>query len=378
MEDSTSTPSSVVVGVPRERVPGERRVALVPEVVQQLTGLGLTVMVEPGAGEGAFVDDEAFFLAGARIESRPGAVYRQADILAKVQPPAPEEIELLRSGCLVISFFDRARDAQLLPILEQHGIVEFSFNAVPRTTRAQNMDAMSSMSTVAGYKAVLLAANASARFFPLLMTAAGTLTPARVVVIGAGVAGLQALATARRLGAITAACDARPEVQEQIQSVGATFIDMSVPVDASGEGGYARALDEEIYRLERDAIREHIANADVVISTAQVPGAKAPLLIDEAMVRDMRSGSVIVDLAAESGGNCELTVPGETRTVYGVTILAPFNLPSSVPVHASSMYARNILSVIKYVVKDGTLQLDPTDAIVRAACLSGLAVAGTP
>jgi H+-translocating NAD(P) transhydrogenase subunit alpha len=369
---------SVTVGVPRERVTGERRVSLVPDVVEELTKLGLTVAVESGAGEAASFGDEAYLLAGARIESSSGAVHRQANILAKVQPPLPDEIELLPRGCFVISFLDSSRDADVLRLLEERGVIAFSFNAVPRITRAQAMDAMSSMSTVAGYKAVLLAANTIGRFFPMLMTAAGTVPPARVVVIGAGVAGLQALATARRLGAITAGCDARAAVREQIQSVGATFIDMSVPMEETeGEGGYARLMDEEFYRRERDAIREHIVAADVVVSTAQVPGARAPILIDEAMVRDMRSGSTIVDLAAEAGGNCELSVPGETRTVCGVSILAPLNVPSMVPVHASQMYARNVLSVIKLVVKDGALHIDRDDEIIRAACLTVPAEATT-
>jgi NAD(P) transhydrogenase subunit alpha len=377
MDDSNQMQPPLTVGVPREQLPGERRVALVPDVVEDLTRLGMTVVVEPGAGEGAYHDDETYFLAGARIESRPGAVHRQADILVKVQPPTPQEIEILRPGTLSISFLDAERAAALTPLLEQREVIAFSFNAVPRVTRAQSMDAMSAMSTIAGYKAVLLAANASPRLFPMLMTAAGTVTPARVVVIGAGVAGLQALATARRLGAITAACDARPEVREQIQSVGATFIDMSVPLDATGDaGGYARQMDEEFYRLERAAIREYIEGADVVISTAQIPGVKAPILIDELMVREMRPGSVIVDLAAEAGGNCELTVPGETLVAHGVSILGPFNVPSMVPVHASQMYSRNALSVIKHVVKDGALRMDPEDQILRAACLTGLTAAG--
>jgi NAD(P) transhydrogenase subunit alpha len=340
-------------------------------MVSELKALDVSILVESGAGAAAYFDDEAYVMAGARLESRPGAVHRQADVLAKVQPPLLEEIELLRPGSLAISFLDPFRDAESLSGLERRGVTGFSFNAVPRTTKAQSMDAMSAMSTVSGYKAVLLAANALGRFFPLLMTAAGTVPPARVVVIGAGVAGLQALATARRLGAVTAACDARPAVREQIQSVGATFIDMSVT--AEGEGGYARALADEIYAMERDAIREHIEAADVVISTAQVPGAKAPMLVDEAMVREMRLGSVIVDLAAESGGNCELSVVGETVERHGIFILAPTNLPSTIPVHASQMYSRNVASVLKYIVKDGRLQLDPEDEIVRGACLTGLA-----
>lgn len=378
MDEPVQPLRTVTVGVPCERIPGESRVALVPDTVAELTGRGLAVVVESGAGTGATFDDGAYALAGANIESRPEAVYRQADIVARVRPPLAEEIELLRPGTLVISFLDPFRDEVALQAMQKRGVVAFSFNAVPRTTRAQSMDAMSAMSTVGGYKAVLLAADRLPRFFPLLMTAAGTVPPARVVVIGAGVAGLQALATARRLGAVTAACDARPAVQEQIRSVGAEFIDMSVPAEsAEGTGGYARAMDEEFYRLERDAIRDHITAADVVISTAQVPGARAPVLIDEAMVRDMRPGSVIVDLAAEAGGNCELTVPGGAVERYGVTILGPFNLPASIPVDASRMYSRNVGSVIKLVVKDGELRLDFDDEIIRSACLTGASPVAT-
>jgi H+-translocating NAD(P) transhydrogenase subunit alpha len=373
MNDFEQPLISLIVGVPRERVGGERRVALVPDVVTDLIKLGMSVVVESGAGLEASFDDEEYVRAGARIEPVPGAVHRQADILVKVHPPSTEEIALLRRGAILVSFLDRSRDDEVVSRLAERGVTAFSFNAVPRIARAQSMDAMSSMSTVAGYKAVLLAANCSGRFFPLLMTAAGTVTPSRVIVIGAGVAGLQALATARRLGAITAACDARPAVREQIQSVGATFIDMSVPLDdAEGAGGYAREMDEEIYRQERDAIRDHIAQADVVISTALIPGAKAPLLIDREMVFAMRRGSVIVDLAAEAGGNCELSVAGETSVIRGVTVMAPLNLPSSMPVHASQMYARNILSVLKLIVKDGALHMDVDDEIIRSACLTGL------
>jgi NAD(P) transhydrogenase subunit alpha len=346
-------------------------VALVPETVAELTALGHAVVVESGAGQQAYFPDEAYISAGARIESRENAVYQQAEIVAKVQPPLIEEIEQMRPESLLISFMDPTRDAGVVRLLSGRGVSTFSFNALPRTTRAQSMDAMSAMSTVAGYKAVLLAANTIGRFFPLLMTAAGTVPPARVVVIGAGVAGLQALATAKRLGARTAACDARPAVREQIESVGASFIDMSFSTEeAEGEGGYARAADEDFYRRERDAIREHIVGADVVISTAQVPGAPAPLLIDEMMVRNMRPGSVIVDLAAETGGNCELTVLGSTISHYDVTIIGPANLPATLPVHASQMFARSVFNVIKYVTKDGVLRLDQEDEILRSACLT--------
>lgn len=371
MEDVTEPARPLIIGVPRERVGNERRVALIPDAVADLAALGHSVVVESGAGNHAFFDDESFVAAGARIEPQDGAVYQQADILAKVQPPLLEEIEMMRPDTLLISLLDPTRDAAVVSRLASRGVTAFSFNTVPRTTRAQSMDAMSAMSTVAGYKAVLLAADTIGRFFPLLMTAAGTVPPAQVVVVGAGVAGLQALATARRLGARTAACDTRPAVREQIESVGATFIDMSVPQEeAEGEGGYARALGDELLRLERDAIRDTIVGADVVISTAQVPGARAPLLIDEDMVRSMRPGSVIVDLAAEGGGNCELTVAGSTVTHHDVTIIGPVNLPATIPVHASQMYARNVITVIKYVIKDGAVHLDMDDEILRGACLT--------
>lgn len=373
MENPPQSVSKVVVGVPRERVAGENRVALVPDTVTQLQAIGVGVVVESGAGRNAFFDDEAYFMAGAEIVPDEKDVFNRADIVAKVQPPLLDEIALLKHGAFVISFLDGARNPELVARMKEAGVTAFSFNAVPRTTRAQSMDAMSAMSTVAGYKSVLLAADTIGRFFPLLMTAAGTVPPARLVVIGAGVAGLQALATARRLGAVTAACDVRAAVREQIESVGAKFIDMSVaPAQAEGEGGYARQLDEETHRRQRDAIREHIAGADVVISTAQVPGVRAPVLIDEQMLLDMRPGSVIVDLAAEAGGNCELTVAGEQVVKHGVTVLGPVNVPSTLPTHASAMYARNVLGVVKLLVKDGALNVDAEDDIISAACLTGV------
>jgi proton-translocating NAD(P)+ transhydrogenase subunit alpha len=371
MDAANGQTHTLTIGVLRERIRNERRVALLPDSVAELTAVGLSVVVELGAGEAAYFADDAYVSAGAQIEASDDEVYRQADILAKVQPPLLDEAERIRRGTWLVSFLDPARDSAIVDLLSEREVSAFSFNALPRTTRAQSMDAMSAMSTVAGYKAVLIAANALGRFFPMLMTAAGTVSPARVVVIGAGVAGLQALATARRLGARTAACDARPAVREQIESVGAVFIDMSVPVEQmEGEGGYARAGDEEIYRRERDSIREHIVAADVVITTAQVPGAPAPMLVDEAMVRDMAAGSVIVDLAAESGGNCELTVLGETVCQHGVTIVGPANLASTVPVHASQMLSRNVLNVVKYLVKDGEVRTDMEDEILRSACVT--------
>jgi NAD(P) transhydrogenase subunit alpha len=376
MDESVQSDAAATIGVPRETVEGERRVALVPDLVAELTGLGLSVAVETGAGDGAFFGDEAYRDAGATIVPEAGNLLREANVVVKVQPPQAGEVEKLHAGTILVSFLDPSRSSTIVQALEARGVTAFSFNVVPRITRAQSMDAMSAMSTVAGYKAVLLAAGSLPRFFPLLMTAAGTVAPARVVVIGAGVAGLQALATARRLGAVTAACDARPAVREQIQSVGATFIDMSVQA-AEGEGGYAREMDEEYYRLERDAIREPIKGADVVISTALVPGAAAPMLIDEDMIRGMRPGSVVVDLAAEAGGNCELTVPGETAVRHGVSIMGPLNLASTLPAHASQMYARNVVNVVKLIVQDGRVHLDFEDEIISSACVTGKPAAAT-
>lgn len=371
MDASLQDTSSLTIGVPRETMDGEQRVGLVPETVSKLTASGMTVVVESGAGLGAFYDDEAYLVAGARIAETADTVHQRADITTRVQPPSRDEIGKMRPGSVLVSFLDPARNTEVVKHLSDRGIIAFSFNALPRVTRAQSMDAMSSMSTVAGYKAVLLAANELGRFFPLLMTAAGTVAPAHVLVVGAGVAGLQALATARRIGAVTEACDTRPAVREQVQSVGAKFVDMSVPLeDMETASGYAREMDEEFYRRERDAIRENVARADVVITTALVPGKQAPLLIDEEMVRSMRAGSIIVDLAAEAGGNCEMTVPGERVIRHRVTILAPLNLPSAVPVHASQMYSRNVESVIRYMVKEGKLELDLEDEILRSACIT--------
>lgn len=362
---------ALTVGVPRERILGERRVALVPESVSALTALGLTVALESGAGSGAYFPDDAYQEAGARVEAQGAAVYADADIVTKVQAPLLEEIDHFRPGSLLISLVDPVHDAAVVKQLAARGVSIFSFNALPRSTRAQSMDVLSAMSTIAGYRAVLLAANALGRFFPMLMTAAGTVPPAQVVVIGAGVAGLQALATARRLGARTSACDARPVVREQIESVGASYIDMCVPLDGAEDArGYATVADEDVCRRQRDGIRESVAAADVVISTAQVPGSRAPLLIDEYMVRAMRPGSVIVDLAAESGGNCELTVLGKTVTHSDVTIIGPTNLAATLPIQASQMFARNVVSVIKHVTRDGVLELDPADEILSCACLT--------
>jgi NAD(P) transhydrogenase subunit alpha len=366
----------LAVGVPRETAAGERRVSLIPETAGRLVASGLAVVVEEGAGAGAFHDDAAYAESGATLVPSAEALYRSAGIIARVRAPSEKEVDAMRSGTFLLCFLDAARETDLVRRMSERGVIAFSFNRLPRTTIAQSMDAMSSMATVAGYKAVLMAADTIPRLFPLLMTAAGTLAPARVLVLGAGVAGLQALATARRLGAVTSAFDTRPVVREHVQSVGATFIEMeeSAAEEPHVEGGYATELGAEFYERERNAIRSHVAQADVIITTAAIPGKRAPVLIDEGMVTSMKPGSVIVDLAAETGGNCTLTAPGDTVSYQGVTIIGPLDLPSTVAQHASQLYSRNVLNVIKHVTKEGKLALDPNDEIVRSACVTGLEV----
>jgi H+-translocating NAD(P) transhydrogenase subunit alpha len=377
MTSAIESADTLAVGIPRETAAGERRVSLIPETAGKLVATGLSVVLESGAGASAFHVDATYAESGATVVADAGAVYRAARIVARVRAPSEGEVEVMRSGTFLLSFLDPARDPELVRRMSERGIIAFSFNRIPRTTLAQSMDAMSSMATVAGYKAVLMAADSLPRLFPLLMTAAGTLAPARVLVLGAGVAGLQALATARRLGAITSGFDTRPVVREHVQSVGATFIEMpeATSEETHVEGGYAKDLGAEFYESERAAIRSHVEQSDVIVTTAAIPGKRAPLLIDEEMVASMKPGSVIVDLAAETGGNCTLTAPGDTVTVRGVTIIGLLDVPSMVPQHASQLYSRNVLNVIKYVIKDGKLVLDPNDEIVRSACVTGLEVA---
>jgi H+-translocating NAD(P) transhydrogenase subunit alpha len=377
MTDASESTAGLAVAVPLETAAGERRVAVIPETAGKLIAAGLSVIVESGAGARAFHDDEAYAEAGATVVSGADALYRDSKIVARVRAPSETEVAAMSPGTLVLCFLDPAREPNLVQRMSERGVIAFSFNRIPRTTLAQSMDAMSSMATVAGYKAVLMAADSLPRLFPLLMTAAGTLAPARVLVLGAGVAGLQALATARRLGAITSAFDTRPVVREHVQSVGATFIEMSETAteEPHVEGGYAQDLGAEFYENERAAIRSHVEQSDVIITTAAIPGKRAPVLIDEDMVASMKPGSVIVDLAADTGGNCALTAPGDTVMFRDVTIIGPLDVPSMVPQHASQLYSRNVLNVIKYVTKDGTLTLDPNDEIVRSACVTGLEVA---
>jgi NAD(P) transhydrogenase subunit alpha len=349
---------NIAVGVPRESAPGERRVALVPKVVGRLRAAGLDVVVEPGAGGGAMMSDWLYEEAGATLGD-PWA----CEIVVKVAAPTAEEIQRLKPGSVLIGFL--GRDVAQLAAADVHG---FAMEAIPRISRAQSMDALSSQSSVAGYLAALLGAQHLTRFYPMLTTAAGTVPPAKVLVLGAGVAGLQALATARRLGAQTTGYDVRPEVAEQVRSVGAKWLDLGI--EATGDGGYARALSDEERAEQLRRLNEAVIGYDVVITTAQVPGRKAPVLVTADSVTAMRAGSVVVDLAGESGGNCELSVPGEVVVRHDVTIVAPANLPASMPEHASELYARNVQALLELLVDQGKLHLDFDDEIVAAACVT--------
>jgi len=353
----------MIAGVPKEVVGGERRVALVPDLAPALAKAGLDVLVEPGAGEAAGFPDSAYAAKGARLE--PG-VLGQADILLKVQPPLLDEIARIKEGATLIGLLQPYARASELQALAARRVTAFSMELMPRVTRAQPMDALSAMSTIAGYKAVLIAANHLPRLFPLMMTAAGTITPARVFIIGAGVAGLQAIGTARRLGGVVEAYDTRPAVREQVESVGARFVDLGLDTAGAEEkSGYAKDQSDEFYRRQREMMSKHVAASDVVITTALVPGRRAPVLITEDMVQGMRPGSVIVDLAAEQGGNCALTDPGREVVRHGVTIAGPVNLPSTVPLHASQMYARTVANFLAHLVRDGQIHLDLDDEVTR-------------
>jgi NAD(P) transhydrogenase subunit alpha len=362
---------ALTIGVPRETFPGERRVALVPRTCEALAKLGVGVIVEQSAGAEAGFPDDHYVTRGARMGSRTDAF--QADIVVQVRslganPEAGRaDLATLRPGQTLIGFGEPLTALQEDADLARTGVSFFAMELMPRITRAQSMDALSSMATIAGYKAVLLAATTLPKIFPMLMTAAGTITPARVLVLGAGVAGLQAIATSRRLGAIVYAYDVRGAVKEQIESLGAKFVVLDIETGQSEDkGGYAKAMDEEFYRRQRELLKEVIREQDVVISTAAVPGKKAPILITAEMASALAPGSVIVDVAAERGGNCELTHPGQTVVHQGISILGPLNLPSSAPFHASQMYASNVASFLKLMVaKDGTLNINRDDEIIR-------------
>jgi NAD(P) transhydrogenase subunit alpha len=365
----------MIVGVPKESYPGETRVALVPGSVQVLTRAGCEVLVERGAGAGAGHADAEYSEKQARVVGR-DEVFARADVIVQVRAPganpdgAAADLAAYRDGQIVIGHHDPLGSPERIADLAAQGVVALALELVPRITRAQGMDVLSSMATIAGYRSVLLAALHAPRLFPMLMTAAGTLTPAKVFVIGVGVAGLQAIATARRLGAVVQAYDVRPAVKEQVQSLGAKFVEFELETgDMEDAGGYAKEQSEEFLRRQQEAMARVLADSDVVITTAAVPGRRAPVLVTAAMVRRMAAGAVIVDIAAERGGNCELTRPGETVVENGVVILGPLNLPAAHPRHASQMYAKNITNFVTSLLKDGELVLDTDDEVVAGTLL---------
>ena len=357
------TDTQTTVGVVAESAADERRVALVPKAVGPLVKTGIAVVVESGAGERALLPDELYTEAGATI----GDAWA-ADVVVKVAPPTADEVSRLRSGQTLIGFLAPRNAENSIAALKQVGVQAFAVEAIPRISRAQVMDALSSQANVAGYKAVLLAASESTRFFPMLTTAAGTVKPATVLVLGVGVAGLQALATAKRLGARTTGYDVRPEVADQVRSVGAQWLDIGI--DAAGEGGYARELTEEERASQQKALEDAISGFDIVITTALVPGKPAPRLVTAAAVEAMKPGSVVVDLAGETGGNCELTEPGQTVVKHDVTIASPLNLPATMPEHASELYSKNITALLDLLIKDGKLAPDFDDEVVAESCVT--------
>ena len=357
------------VAIPKERTPDERRVALVPDTATKLIAAHLDVAIESGAGIAAFLTDEVYAQAGVHVVAGEAELLKDADVVLKVQAPAADEIQLLKKDSVVISFLQPATQGDIVKALAKQGVTAFSLELVPRISRAQSMDALSSQASAAGYKAVLIAAARLGKFFPMMMTAAGTVAPARVLVMGAGVAGLQAIATARRLGAVVSAYDVRPAVKDEVRSLGATFIELPLETQ-EGEGGYAREQSEEFLRKQRELIGEHVAKSDVVITTAAVPGRRAPLLVTADMVKAMRPGSVLVDLASETGGNIELTQAGKDVEVGGVTIIGTRNVPSTMPLHASQLYARNVANLLLHLVKDGAINLDFADEITKGSCIT--------
>lgn len=363
------------IAVAKEIEVGERRVALVPDMVARLVKQGLEVWVEAGSGERSFFSDAAYEAAGAKIMNDPATLWHEADILLKVGLPQEREdgrseIDMLHEGAILIGFLNPLGEPALAQRLAERRITAFSMEMIPRTTRAQSMDALSSQASIAGYKSVLIAAAALPKYFPMLTTAAGTIAPAKVFIMGAGVAGLQAIATARRLGAIVEAFDIRPAVKEEVQSLGAKFVEVQLNEETVAAGGYAKEISEASKQRTQEVVTEHVKQADVVITTAQIPGKKAPLLVTEEMVAQMKPGAVIVDIAAEQGGNCACTEPGKDVQRNGVTIIGSINLPSSVPVHASQLYAKNVSTLVQLMIKDKNLNLNFEDDIIDAACIT--------
>lgn len=357
---------SLKIAAPRERATGERRVAIDPGIMVKLKQLGLDVLIEQGAGSAAQIEDSAF--KDATIVSSAQSLYEQADIVLKVQAPSAEEVAQLKQGSVLIGALNPYLNLDIIQQLRDKQITSYAMELIPRISRAQSMDILSSQAAVAGYKAAIMGADLSTRFFPMLTTAAGTIRPAKVIVIGAGVAGLQAIATARRLGAMVEAYDVRSATKEQVQSLGAKFIELGI--SAEGAGGYARELTEDEKRKQQEELAKHIATADVLITTAAVPGRPSPKIIPDSTVAGMKKGAVIIDLAAEGGGNCTLSKPGETIEHNGVVIHAPLNVPSQVPVHASEMYAKNLLNFLSLLIKNGAYQPDFKDEIIAGACVT--------
>jgi NAD(P) transhydrogenase subunit alpha len=366
----------VIISVPKEIVPDERRVALTPDVVKRLVSGGAVVRLQKDAGVDAGYPDDAYVNAGAEIVDTADAAWKDADVVVKVQPPVLDptsggnELEQIKEGAVLIGMMQPFTNLELVKAVAAKGVTGFGLEALPRITRAQSMDILSSMATIAGYKAVLIGAEASGKLFPMLTTAAGTVVPARVLVLGAGVAGLQAIATARRLWAVVKAFDVRPEVKEQVESLGADFLASEVSDEGSGEGGYAKELSEDQQKKNLELIAGSIGDMDVVITTALIPGKPAPLLITEEMLGKMKPGAVVVDLAAEMGGNCAGTKAGEEVMSHGIKIIGPLNLPSSTPEDASRMFSRNIQSFLQGIVKDGELNLDFEDEVVSGTCIT--------
>jgi NAD(P) transhydrogenase subunit alpha len=357
----------VKIGVLSETVPGERRVALVPDVAARLAAF--EVVVQAGAGEAAGFTDDAYREAGATVEADRAALLGGADVVLSVQPPSVADAGHLRRGAATIGFLQPATQGAVIEALASGGVTAFSLELLPRISRAQSMDALSSQASLAGYKGVLMAANRLGKFFPMLMTAAGTIPPARVLVLGAGVAGLQAIATARRLGAVVEAYDVRPAVKEEVKSLGASFLELELEAQ-EGQGGYASEQSEEFLARQRELLTERVGTADVVITTAAIPGRRAPLLVTAPMVHGMRRGSVVVDLASDSGGNCELTEPGQVREVDGVWVDGTTNVPGTVPLHASQLYARNVSNLLQHLAPEGQLKLDFEDEITKGCCVT--------
>jgi NAD(P) transhydrogenase subunit alpha len=358
------------IGIPNEISDGERRVAIVPIIATQLLKDGHEVSIETGAGEKAYFPDAEYEQAGAVIVKNKQLLYSGADVIMKIQPPQREEIEMMKNSSTYIGFLSSVLDAEFINLMNKKNITSFAMEFIPRISRSQSMDALSSMASIAGYRAVLIAAQYLGKFFPLMMTAAGTIPPAKLLVIGAGVAGLQAIATARRLGARVEAFDTRPAVKEQVESLGAQFIEMELVADAETTSGYAKEMTEEFMKREREIIGNRAAQNHVVITTAQLFGKRAPILITEEMVKKMQEGSVIIDLAAEQGGNCEITEPGKNICKHGVTICGVLNLPSTLPIDASYMYSRNITQFFKHLYNADDRKLDFEDKITKSSCVT--------